>query len=110
MIPSRQRDVAGHVLGYVHAAAFFTTLQVLDQRILGLRLAGYRWSEVTRAIPLNPRALHARRHALRSDARRHWDLEPSDPYSGAGACSIPSLPRGTRRPTDTGGDPEATDV
>lgn len=75
IIPSRQRDLASHVQGYLHGAAFIATLPIIDQRILGLRLAGYRWCEVTQMIPLNPRALHARRHALQADATRHWDLD-----------------------------------
>lgn len=78
VIPSRLPNIADHVLGYLHTAAFFATLHALDQRILGLRLAGYRWCEVTRTVALNPRALHARRAALRTDARRHWSLETSD--------------------------------
>jgi hypothetical protein len=75
VIPSRLPNLADHVLGYLHTVAFLTTLHAMDQRILGLRLAGYRWCEVTQTIRLNPRALHGRRAALRADAQRHWSPE-----------------------------------
>jgi|GEM_PF-4796166 len=74
--PSRQHDVADEVVSLLHTLAFFATLQSLDQRILGLRLVGFRWSEIIHSLPLQPRALHARRAALRGDAKRHWD--PND--------------------------------
>lgn len=100
LVPSRQRDVADHVLSCLHAAAFLTSIQALDQRILGLRLAGYRWAEVTQLIPMNPRALHARRRALRDDAKRHWDPErhlPNSPDDPRG----PAADAGVARETST---------
>jgi hypothetical protein len=74
-VSSRQRDVAGEVCGLLHAAAFLALVPPLDRRILSLRLAGYRWAELTRLLPLQPRALHARRAALRELAQQHWTSE-----------------------------------
>lgn len=74
-VSSRQRDVAGEVCALLHAAAFLALVPPLDRRILCLRLAGYRWAELTRLLPLQPRALHARRAALRGLARDHWNSE-----------------------------------
>jgi hypothetical protein len=74
-VPSQVRDMAGEVCGLLHAAAFLERLLPLDRRILSLRLVGYRWCEMTRLLPLQPRALHARRAALRDSAHGHWDPE-----------------------------------
>jgi hypothetical protein len=74
-VPSQVRDVAEEVCGLLHAAAFLGTIPPLERRILSLRLVGFRWCELTRLLPLQPRALHARRAALRDSARGHWDPE-----------------------------------
>ncbi len=74
-VPSREEPLEEMVVSRLAAEDVLGSLQAIDRRMLGLRLAGFLWWEVSQVARLSPRATFARLNGIRELARTHWISE-----------------------------------